>query len=417
MERPIFLLALLTFIRTFSAHAEVAPTHDQLFPYYAEYCATTQITPVGEKKGGLGGHAVLYIKGACRDRDAAYPRLKICDESVRDMTDPESGAAISTDQVFSNVNWIAVDGKRMLVDGGLAPGATVDVPARQALEARVLELGIFRGVEVHAKYKTKWKSELSDEANLVHGALGTDFALSWGRNLYCTRMPLTREKIPLIVNELNALNEELLASPKGYNWNLLADNCTHTTHNALAAAGVWPERGRNEFLALQLFNLAVPSNDFIDLTELGNDTDLTDLATIYRNETFRRSVLDERSLAVRPGVLTEIIPIRAENRLFETGSGFLILDIPLPNFKKLGFNRILRSPRYSDLGANLEAMQLRYERAIHELESGSRTYDQVVREHGELGFDPGFARFFLNYTEALKNHLETTRSLRARIRP
>lgn len=421
MERPMLLIALFVLLRSLSAHAgepiaqsNSGPSYDQLFPYYAEYCATTQITPIGERKGGAGGHAILYIKGACRDRDAAYPRLKICDESVRDMSDPESGAAISTDQMFSNVNWIALDGRNMLFHGGLPAQATVDEAARQRLESQVLELGIFRGVEVHSKYQNKWDTGKSDEVNLIRAALGTDFALSWGRNLYCTRMPLSRDKIPPLVGQLNQLNEELHESSDGYNWNLLADNCTHTTHNALAAAGVWPERERNEFLARQLFNLAVPSNDFIDLTELGNDTDLTDVAAIYRNEAFRRTVLQERSLSVRPGVITEIIPIRKANKLFETGSGFLILDLPFPNLKKRGFNRILRNLRYGELKANLSAMQRRYDYAIRALESGSRTYDQVVREHPDLGFEPGFARFFVDYTETLKQLARETRELQLR---
>src|SRR5215831_8407546 len=41
--------------------------YDQLFPYYVELCATSQFRSKLKGEGGVAGHAVMYIKGACKD--------------------------------------------------------------------------------------------------------------------------------------------------------------------------------------------------------------------------------------------------------------------------------------------------------------------------------------------------------------
>ena len=43
------------------------PVYERLFPYYVELCATSQFRSKLKGEGGVAGHAVMYIKGACKD--------------------------------------------------------------------------------------------------------------------------------------------------------------------------------------------------------------------------------------------------------------------------------------------------------------------------------------------------------------
>ena len=78
-------------------HKEVIPTiqaepiYDQLYPYYVEVCAVSQIRAKFTEYGGSGGHAVMYLKGACRDTQAEYPTIEVCDAGTVDLSDPETG--------------------------------------------------------------------------------------------------------------------------------------------------------------------------------------------------------------------------------------------------------------------------------------------------------------------------------------
>ncbi|TMC37534.1 MAG: hypothetical protein E6J24_00235, partial [Chloroflexi bacterium] len=56
--------------------------YDRLFPYYVEVSAVTQLRPRGERAGGPGGHATMFIGGASRDPSIGYPRLKLADENA-----------------------------------------------------------------------------------------------------------------------------------------------------------------------------------------------------------------------------------------------------------------------------------------------------------------------------------------------
>jgi hypothetical protein len=98
--------------------------YNSLFPYYAEVCTVTRYrqrarTPGGrENTGGTGGHATLFLHGACRDDPSTIPQLRLCADAV-DLTDADSGVGVSVNQVFRNVVWNAVPGRRAFFHGGL----------------------------------------------------------------------------------------------------------------------------------------------------------------------------------------------------------------------------------------------------------------------------------------------------------
>ena len=71
------------------------PAYDHLFPYYVELCATSQFRSKLKGEGGIAGHAVMYIKGACKDEEAPFPQLRRCRTAATELDNPEHGAGIS----------------------------------------------------------------------------------------------------------------------------------------------------------------------------------------------------------------------------------------------------------------------------------------------------------------------------------
>ena len=95
------------------------PVYDQLFPYYVELCATSQFRSKLKGEGGVAGHAVMYIKGACKDEQAPFPQLRRCRVAATRLDDAEHGAGVSVNRWFRNVNWVAIPGYELFYQGNL----------------------------------------------------------------------------------------------------------------------------------------------------------------------------------------------------------------------------------------------------------------------------------------------------------
>ena len=93
------------------------PVYDELFPYYVELCATSQFRSKLTGAGGIAGHAVMYIKGACKDERASFPQLRRCRVVATELDDPEHGAGVSVGRWFRNVNWVAISGLQTFLSG------------------------------------------------------------------------------------------------------------------------------------------------------------------------------------------------------------------------------------------------------------------------------------------------------------
>ena len=89
------------------------PAYDRLFPYYVELCATSQFRSKLKGEGGIAGHAVMYIKGACKDERASFPQLRRCHTAATEVDDPEHGVGVSVGRWFRNINWVAVPGYKL----------------------------------------------------------------------------------------------------------------------------------------------------------------------------------------------------------------------------------------------------------------------------------------------------------------
>ena len=331
-------------------HAD--PRYDSLFPYYVELCAVSQIRARFTGYGGSPGHAAMYVKGACRSSDTEFPTLEVCGPEV-DLSDPESGSGVSVNKMFRNVNWTAVPGKELFYYGDLEPDERLTKESAIATIYGAEQQGVFRGVEVHGSYEPPPGDE---EALLFLAAaetLGTDFALNFGRTVFCSRLPLARRELEDVIGYLNGLNREYALGEADYNWSGYNDNCSHTLHNSLAAAGVWKHKSVRSYKLGQLANLSVPANEFADLAILSMTFPIEDFDEVYGDRTLRESLLERGWLPTRHGAMLEVIPIHQRNDLYDTRMRIFMLRSPFRRAKGRRVDSLFDEPRNTDLETNL----------------------------------------------------------------
>jgi hypothetical protein len=307
--------------------------YDSLFPHYVEIATVTQYHKRGAKPGGWGGHATMFVSGAERDPDAGYPRLRLVADGT-DLSAPESGIGISVNRIFTNVNWVAVPGRDVFLDGGVASEAELDEATYEAAIARAAGAGWFSGIRVDDALTSTRPAGMTAEEFIVRHSIGTDFALTFARRVYGVRLPLRRAAVAAIVDYLNDVNDG--ARRSGYTWNAYTNNCSHVIHNALAAAGVWDAKQARgpglANLAKDLASVAVsvvrggisdfsfPANNFVRAYEAGNEHPIEDVRAALADHDIART-LPEGWLSTAPGALVVRYPIHdlARNRLFEAG--------------------------------------------------------------------------------------------------
>jgi hypothetical protein len=72
---------------------EPGPAYEQLFGRYVELCALSQYRSLEHGEGGVPGHAVMYLKGACKDEGAPIPELRPCRTIAMSVDDPSTARA------------------------------------------------------------------------------------------------------------------------------------------------------------------------------------------------------------------------------------------------------------------------------------------------------------------------------------
>ena len=333
------------------------PVYDQLFPYYVELCATSQFRSSEKGRGGVTGHAVMYVKGACKDEGAPYPQLRRCRVVATDLHDPEHGAGVSVGRWFRNVNWIAIPGYDLFYRGNLPPGERLTQERFDAALQAAIDRGVYYGVELH-EYPTTNPRTLDDFVR--HNSLGTDFALQFARSVFCARLPLTEPMLDEIMTFLNDKNREYATGKADYNWSLLADNCVHTVRNALAAANIWSPLSVQTVKLRHLFNLAVPANEFVNLAELGTESDIADYQHIQRDDAQRDALHEYRWLPTRHGALLKTLAVHEPNDLYDTAFRLFTLQSPLRMAKTRHAVELLSDERFVDLETNLRYFRAKY---------------------------------------------------------
>ncbi len=332
------------------------PVYDTLYPLYVQLCAVSQIRAKFAAAGGTPGHAVMYLKGACRDDAYPYPRIKLCDAGS-----DHTGVGISVNKVFKNVNWTAVPGKELFFHGNLEPGEFLEADEARAAIRDAADGDVFEGVEIHEQYQPSTSTHRDLERFLAKETLGTDFALTFGRTVYCANMPVTRPVLSDIVDWLNALNEKYADGEATYNWSGYSDNCVHTVRNALAAGRVWAPKSINRIKLLQLFHLAIPANEFAELAFRTNRFEIEDFDRVYDDPHMREALLRYGWLPAAHGAMLEYIPVHQNNVLYDVRHRIFVLETPLFRPKSRRVSGMLDMLRYTDVEENLNYYRSRYE--------------------------------------------------------
>jgi hypothetical protein len=352
--------------------------YEALSDHYVELCAVSQYRPREGDLGGIPGHAVMYLKGACRDESAPYPRLRPCLYPTFDRKDPEHGAGISVNRWLKNVNWVATPGKSFFFNGDVAEYELLDQERFDRAVQRALELGMYRGVEIHAKPGAEAPQSIPDF--VAKDSIGTDFALRFGRTVFCTRLPMREQMLGQVMDYLNGLNDEYWTGNADYQWSGYSDNCVHTLHNALAAAGVWKPKSIRRTKLRQLFNLAIPANTVIDLAFLSNLYPIEDLGKVRGDELHWESLVTRGWLPATPGVLLKTLPVLQVNELYDTKFRLFVLGGFFSSQVIKRAQTLLTDGRYLQLDANLRYFYHRYERILAERDEKESWVDSLRGE-------------------------------------
>lgn len=324
----------------------------EFYPTYAEICAVSQL---GKKSGfgaelssGFGGHAVLYLNGVCRKQDVDYPVLVMCDENK----DPADGVGLSVNEHYKSAEWVATEGRDFFFDGGLKPGEPVTKNAYRATQAQARAKGIFAGVTFHQRFYDDMPPGFTPASYQYEISVATDYAITFGRNRYCARVPVDRAQMQTIITYLNDQNAPY-RNGVPFDWNLFEHNCAHLNHNALAAADIWDEWPTDRFILISLFDFPVPKNEFVNLMRRTNDVPIDDLAALYDDAAARRLLLDHGRLPTQPGALMDLGTIPRQNEVYDPDSRIIFYDEPITGSYEEHFRAILADPRYFKLRDNL----------------------------------------------------------------
>ena len=327
-----------------------------IYPWYAEFCALSEI----DKKpgfgaeivpGGPGGHSVLYLNGVCRVKNAGYPVVALCDESR--APDLGEGVGLSVNAHYSNANWIATDGLDFVLRGDLAPGDPLTRTNYLRTQAKARAMGILDGVEFHPEVFDDRPAGMSRTDFMYDMSVATDYAIGFGRDRYCARVPLDRSKMAGMVAYLNAVNAPYRSGQKVFDWNVLENNCAHLAHNVLAVAGVWSEWPTGRPLLISAFDFPVPKNEFVNLMRRTNDMPIGDPGALYGDAAARASIETQGWIPAGPGGLASSARAIERNDVYNTHLRLIFYDEPVFGHYQERFDRIFSEPRYTDLRANL----------------------------------------------------------------
>ncbi|HEV2097826.1 MAG TPA: hypothetical protein VGR45_02745 [Stellaceae bacterium] len=380
--------------------------YEKLFPYYVELCAASQFqSKLTGEGGGVAGHAVLYIKGACKDAGASFPQLRRCRTVATSLADPEHGAGISVNQMFKSVTWVAVPGYELFFEGNLKSGERLTRAEFDAVEQQAIAKGIYTGVTFHRFPGATTDTDLRDF--LERAGIGTDFALRFARTMFCARLPVTAAMLDPIIAFLNDKNREYAEGEADYNWSAWADNCSHTLRNTLAAANIWSPLSVRAIKIRQIFNLAIPANEFVNLAELMTQDNIEDYRDILANGPRRDAFHEFHWLPTQPGALLQTLPVHAPNDLYDTTFRLFTLQSPFLMGKTQRAIDLLSDKRFVDLDVNLLYFAARYD-AI--LAQHNETRDTMASVRGTR-----FRRVEQLYYDYIRTKREETRVMLERI--
>ena len=146
------------------------------------------------------------------------------------------------------------------------------------------------------------------------------------------------------------------------------DNCVHTLHNALAAAGVWKPKSVRTTKLRQFFNLAVPANTFVELAFLSNEYPIENFSRIRADPLRWKGLVENNWLPAVPGALVRTMPVHQVNLLYDTMLRLFVLKGLLRDDTTKRVQRLMSDGRYLQIDANLRYFYDRYTAILMERE-------------------------------------------------
>ncbi len=361
------------------------------FPYYLEFCALSEIrkrpgSAVDIEGGGPGGHSVLYLNGVCKAQ--GYPVISVCDGAPSEGEG--EGVGISVNAHYKNANWTATPGRDFFLHGDLKPGEPLTPAAYARTQAVAERKGVLDGIVFHEAVLAERPKVLSERDYMYEESVATDYAIAFGRDRYCARVPIDRARMQGVVDYLNAVNAPYRNGSKEFQWDVLRDNCAHLTHNALATVGLWRHWPTDRALLIAAFDFPVPKNEFVNLMRRTNDLPIDDPGAIYDDGELRQALEQQDWIATRPGGLAEAERAVPINAMYETKLRLIFMDEAIFGHYQQRFEEIFRDPRYTDLATNLRYFQDRYRRILAAPDTDappafvSRYLDHIRREQQAL---------------------------------
>jgi hypothetical protein len=130
--------------------------------------------------------------------------------------------------------------------------------------------------------------------------------------------------------------------------------------NALAAANIWSPLSVRTTKIRQIFNLAIPANEFVNLAELMTEGDIENYRDILRDGPRRDAFHEFHWLPTRQGALLKTLPVHDPNDLYDTTFRLFTLQSPFLMGKTQRAIDLLSDLRFVDLVVNLHYFEKRY---------------------------------------------------------
>lgn len=372
----------------------------RIYSYYIEVCAVSAMKKkqgLGfEYQGGSGGHAVLYLNGACRDPTVAYPTVEMCDDMGPSA---DAGVGLSSNGHFSNASWVATPGRDFFFDGALRQGEGVTSASYGRTQARAKQLGILNGVRFHEDVFDDKPADMTRADFMYEASVATDYGISLGRGRVCGRLPVTREQMQRVVAYLNAQNAQYHDGGRVFDMTVLTNNCSHFTHNVLAAAGLWEEWPTDRFFLVSALSFPVPKNEFVNQIRRSNDLPLDDPILLFKDAAARRALLRDDWLPTGPGAIATAAPIRSANDMYDTDVSLIFYDIPVFGSFEAYLDRIAADRRYTVLAENLRHFAAVYARIDAQWRSAEWWWARA-------GLPPGDGASFVTFYTRYHDHVE-----------
>jgi hypothetical protein len=401
--RTALLLGLVAGIAGCSTTAPIPtppPPHDEaaytaLHPYYLEFCALSEQQKKpgygADLRGGVGGHSTIYLNGVCRVGDG-YPEIAVCAEDAA-----SSGVGLSVNSHFANAAWIAVPGRDFFYHGDLKPGQPLTRAVYDATKVHAKRLRLYDAVRFHDVVFDDMPPGYARDSFKYEVSIATDYAITYGRDRYCARVPLSAPEMTRIVEYLNGLNRPYRDGEAEYEWSVLNDNCIHVAHNALTAIGFWPPWPTHRLVLIALFDFPVPKNEFVNIMRRANDMPITDLLAVWNDLPARKAVLAGEGLPTREGAIATFEPLAHQNAVYNTDLQLIFYDDPVFGSYEGWYRQILSDPRYSSLQADLRHFGTLYQR----IEAERRPLEWWLREHPRLASERNFPAFYERFYQEI----------------